>query len=106
MKMPDKIYAKPTWDTTNPKASVRFGRFNIDRQFEGDTEYTRRALVDELIEKYKILLSASQEYWDYTHDGDPWTEDARAMGEMTLDEIKRQREEFEKALVAIQDKES
>lgn len=33
----------------------------------------------------KDLLGAAVEYRDYEHDGDPWTEDARAMGEMRLD---------------------
>lgn len=38
---------------------------------------------------FDALLKAAAEYVDYEHDGDPWTEDARAMGEMTLNDMKR-----------------
>ena len=34
------------------------------------------------------LLEAAIEYMEYTHNGDPYEEDARAMGEMGLDDIK------------------
>lgn len=35
----------------------------------------------------KVLYVAAKDYIDYEHDGDPWTEDARAMGEMLIDDI-------------------
>lgn len=28
------------------------------------------------------------DYSDYEHDGDPWSEDARAMGEMDIDAMR------------------
>ena len=34
------------------------------------------------------LLEAAIEYMEYKHSGDPWEEDARAMGEMWLDVLK------------------
>ena len=36
------------------------------------------------------LLAAAIEYVSYEHDGDPWKEDARVMGEMDLDDLNRQ----------------
>jgi hypothetical protein len=36
---------------------------------------------------FEELLYAAIEYHEYEHDGDPWTEDARAMGEMTIDDM-------------------
>lgn len=57
-----------------------------------------RDVVKELESRYATLLKAVQEYWDYDHNGDPYTEDARAMGEMELDDIEAERKEFEAAL--------
>ncbi|WP_299078967.1 hypothetical protein [uncultured Paraglaciecola sp.] len=47
-----------------------------------------RAINNELKESFKVLMEAAIEYCEYQHDGDPWTEDSRAMGEMMLDDIK------------------
>lgn len=41
----------------------------------------------QLLHCYETLLEAAEEYITYEHDGDPWSEDARAMGEMELDDI-------------------
>ncbi len=38
---------------------------------------------------FEELLSAAIDYVEYEHDGDPWSEDARAMGEMDLDDLRR-----------------
>jgi len=35
------------------------------------------------------LLAAAIDYVSYEHSGDPWEEDARARGEMDLDELNR-----------------
>ncbi|MCG7985049.1 MAG: hypothetical protein JAY90_20145 [Candidatus Thiodiazotropha lotti] len=43
----------------------------------------------ELICAFDALLAAAIDYVDYEHDGDPWSEDAREMGEMDLDDLKR-----------------
>lgn len=43
----------------------------------------------ELLAMLKKAYDAIDEYQTYEHDGDPWTEDARAMGEMTLDDMKQ-----------------
>ena len=48
------------------------------------------------------LLEAAIEYMEYKHSGDPWEEDARAMGEMWLDVLKSVRgiEYFRELLAA------
>lgn len=48
-----------------------------------------KELQDELIAAFKELLEGASEYWGYEHDGDPWNEDSRVMGEMTLDYMRR-----------------
>ena len=45
--------------------------------------------IESLESALKHLLSASTDYIEYEHDGDPDSEDARAMGEMELDELNR-----------------
>lgn len=42
---------------------------------------------EELKKAFAELLSASIEYIEYEHDGDPDKEDARSMGEMMLNEL-------------------
>lgn len=44
----------------------------------GDVEMLRSALS----EAVKVI----KDYLEYTHSGDPWEEDARAMGEMDINE--------------------
>jgi hypothetical protein len=41
-----------------------------------------------LREALKSCLDTVEDYLNYTHDGDPWTEDARAMGEMDINDFK------------------
>lgn len=45
------------------------------------------------VEKLRSALAAAvytiQDYLAYNHDGDPWTEDSRAMGEMDINDYGR-----------------
>lgn len=43
----------------------------------------------QLVEALKDALAVIRDYLEYEHDGDPWAEDARAMGEMDIDDYKR-----------------
>lgn len=54
------------------------------------------AVILELIETQRMLVEALKgalavidDYIEYEHDGDPWTEDARAMGEMDINDYSR-----------------
>lgn len=49
------------------------------------TTNTIKALRDALTE----ALSVITDYLEYEHNGDPWTEDARTMGEMEIDDYQR-----------------
>lgn len=42
-----------------------------------------------LREALAMCLSTIEDYLDYQHDGDPWSEDARLMGEMDINEFAR-----------------
>lgn len=55
---------------------------------------------EELIKAFEELLVAAVEYHEYEWDGDPWTEDARAMGEMILDNISAERFKEYKTILA------
>ncbi len=46
-------------------------------------------VIKDLLMALDICLQAIEEYQSYEYSGDPWEEDARAMGEMSLDEMKR-----------------
>jgi hypothetical protein len=48
-----------------------------------------RTAVAELIEAHKLALATIDSYLAYSHDGDPWKEDARAMGEMDINDFAR-----------------
>jgi hypothetical protein len=41
---------------------------------------------DQLVAALKAALATIEDYVTYEHNGDPWTEDARAMGEMDIDD--------------------
>ena len=45
--------------------------------------------INAVVSAFKELYAASLEYIEYEHSGDLWEEDARAMGEMSLDDLKR-----------------
>lgn len=42
-----------------------------------------------LLAAFELLLNAVIDYDEYEHDGDPWSEDRRAMGEMDIDDLRR-----------------
>lgn len=52
------------------------------------TKHATRA--DELYEALEKIMPAVKQYIEYEHDGDPWTEDARSMGEMDLNELDKE----------------
>lgn len=54
-----------------------------------DMHATQRKSIRELRGAFEELLGAAVEYQEYEHDGDPWSEDARAMGEMIIDDMAR-----------------
>lgn len=57
-----------------------------------DTIASQRQVIagqDELATALEGALSVIQDYLEYEHNGDPWTEDARAMGEMDIDDYQR-----------------
>lgn len=60
--------------------------------------------VQALVEALNDSIATIEDYLDYEHDGDPWTEDARAMGEMDIDDFKRdgRLERAKSALAAFQ----
>ena len=47
------------------------------------------AAAPELLEALEMLMPAIDDYINYKHNGDPWIEDARAMGEMDLNEMQK-----------------
>ena len=47
------------------------------------------AAAPDLLEALKDALATIEDYLGYEHNGDPWTEDARSMGEMDVNDYKR-----------------
>jgi len=43
----------------------------------------------QLEQALREAVAAIRQYLNYEHDGDPWTEDARAMGEMEINDYGR-----------------
>jgi len=67
-----------------------------DAIFDADQvqEYARAAIAasapnKQLVEALKASLAVIDDYLEYEHNGDPWVEDARAMGEMDIDDYAR-----------------
>ena len=48
-----------------------------------------KKLNNEMLAAYKKMLSVLIDYKEYEWSGDPWEEDARAMGEMEADDLAR-----------------
>lgn len=60
-----------------------------------------RAAAPELLAALEAALFVIQDYLEYDHDGDPWKEDARTMGEMDINDYERDgRLEFARAAIA------
>ena len=53
------------------------------------TDPNTDAPVADLANALQEALSVIEDYLDYSHDGDPWSEDARTMGEMDINEYQR-----------------
>ena len=53
-------------------------------------EQERRDMRTELVEALRACIGVIVEYTEYEHSGDPWEEDARAMGEMSIDDFKQE----------------
>ena len=51
---------------------------------------TRVGMHTELVEALRACIGVIVEYTEYEHSGDPWEEDARAMGEMSIDDFKQE----------------
>jgi len=45
--------------------------------------------IEQLRSALAEALAVIEDYLDYRHDGDPWTEDARQMGEMRINDYER-----------------
>ncbi len=57
-------------------------------------DYARAAIAASapnaaLVEALKGALAVIEDYLEYDHDGDPWKEDARTMGEMDINDYQR-----------------
>ena len=53
-------------------------------------EQERQDMHTELVEALRACIGVIVEYTEYEHSGDPWEEDARAMGEMSIDDFKQE----------------
>ena len=69
------------WQTKNP--------INITKALEA-AEQSRQDMHTELVEALRACIGVIVEYTEYEHSGDPWEEDARAMGEMSIDDFKQE----------------
>ena len=54
-----------------------------------DVISSQQKRIEELETHLGRSLAAIEEYLEYDHDGDPWSEDARLMGEMEINEFER-----------------
>lgn len=83
--------AREWWIIDSPMSKVWVceGPLNPDHQekaFETHVlEYSpEAAAAGELEQELQSALAIIDDYLAYKHDGDPWAEDARAMGEMEI----------------------
>jgi hypothetical protein len=58
------------------------------------------AAAPDLFVSLKEAMATIQDYLNYEHSGDPWEEDSRAMGEMDINEYKRDGR-MERAMMAL-----
>lgn len=47
---------------------------------------TEPSEIDQLRSALRAAVATIQDYLEYKHDGDPWCEDSRAMGEMDIND--------------------
>lgn len=60
------------------------------------------ASAPELLAALEAALLVIEDYLEYDHNGDPWTEDARTMGEMDINDYERDgRLESARAVIAL-----
>lgn len=64
------------------------GFFPSDEEGVANAEFIVRACNahDQLVASLKAAVATIEDYVSYEHNGDPWTEDARVMGEMDIDD--------------------
>lgn len=101
MTAPDDVRARfearvRDWPNYSERTLVRDGRcpeYYGNPVVQGAWEGYRAAHADlsgevrELVEAHRIALATIDDYLAYEHDGDPWKEDARAMGEMDINDF-------------------
>ena len=63
------------------------GGHNIVEGFEANARLI--AAAPDLLKALEEALVVIDEYLNYTHNGDPWIEDARTMGEMEINEYSK-----------------
>ena len=100
MRMPErwiigcvKCGAEVSVDTSHLKTTCQMhkAKLNVCDKWNTRTESTQLDQVtkerDEFASIARALLKAAKQYIDYEHDGDPWSEDARQMGEMEINDL-------------------
>ena len=65
------------------------GSHTADVRAESTANARLIAAAPDLLEALKDALATIEDYLGYEHNGDPWTEDARSMGEMDVNDYKR-----------------
>lgn len=75
-------------EPNNPNEFVRdFSAFTPPIQAEAAAHIDAQdAKIKALVEALSASVATIEDYIAYEHDGDPWTEDARAMREMDIDD--------------------
>lgn len=85
-KKPRQISDKRGFKIAKCLLLTKGANFELSKQ-EGLANAHLIAAAPELYEALEQALAAIKDFLEYEHDGDPWTEDARAMGEMDIHEF-------------------
>jgi len=76
--------------TDKPEHTTEYIRVDPARSMTvaevADTIDAQAATIKSLVEALGASVATIEDYLAYEHDGDPWTEDARAMREMDIDD--------------------